>query len=233
MRDPERVAGSYSERGGVAGTVAGSYTAGSGSAWQYRSIPYEGEDRDKSAARREMEARATSSSGSSSSSKAVAQSNNDTYSTFNMYGRDADVMRGSESKASSSNRSERDRDTDIDSAVQNKPSLKLEEDRTQLSRKGSFREEKAMVSGAYEAAARGAAETGSGSAPWPYPSDVSAASKEAFGQGTGPGMGMRKSSSNLAHLGSQIPLEQKVRTDSTVEYSRVHYRHDSASHMSR
>lgn len=200
MRDPERGAGSYSERGAVADTGTGGYTAGSGSAWQYRSIPYEGEDRDKTTARREMEARA------SSSTMATAHSNNDNYNSFNMYGRETDIMRGSDSKASSgSNRGERDRD----SAVQNKQSLKIDEERTLLPRGSSFREEKAMVTGAYDAAARGA-EAGSGMTPRPYQSDGSAASKEVFGQGTG--TGMRKGSSTQAPPGFQSPLEQKVRT---------------------
>ena len=203
MRDPERGAGSYSERGAVAGTGTGSYTAGSGSAWQYRSIPYEGEDRDKTTARREKEARA------SSSTMATAHSNNDNYNSFNMYGRDTDIMRGSDSKASSSsNRGDRDRDRD--SAVQNKQSLKIDEERTLLPRGSSFREEKAMVTGAYDAAARGAQEAGGGMTPRPYESDGSAASKEVFGQGTG--TGTRKSSSTQAPPGFQIPLEQKVRT---------------------
>jgi hypothetical protein len=198
MRDPERGAGSYTERGTAAGTGTGSNTAGSGSAWQYRSIPYEGEDRDKTTARREMEAFASSSS--SSSSKAMAHSNNDNYNSFNTYGRDADIMRGSDRKTTGSSiRGERDRDRDLDS----KQFLKVEEERAQLPRGSSFREEKAMVSGTYDAAGRGE----------PYPlSDVSAASKEAFGQGMGTGMGSRNGSSNQAPPGFQIPLEQKVRT---------------------
>jgi hypothetical protein len=212
MRDPERGAGSYTERGTAAGTGTGtgSNTAGSGSAWQYRSIPYEGEDRDKTTARREMEARASSSS--SSSGKAMAFSNNDNYNSFSMYGRDADVMRGSDSKTTGSSiRGEKDRDRDFDGSVPNKQHFKIEEERTQLPRGSSFREEKAMVSGTYDAAGRGAGE--------PYPSsDVSAASKEAFGQGQGVGMGMRKSSSNQVPPGFQIPLEQKV-----CQYTAVHY----------
>jgi hypothetical protein len=202
MRDPERGAGSYTERGTAAGTGTGSNTAGSGSAWQYRSIPYEGEDRDKTTARREIEAFASSSS----SSKAMAHSNNDNYNSFNTYSRDrdADIMRGSDRKTTGSSiRSERDRDRNLDSAVQNKQFLKVEEERAQLPRGSSFREEKAMVSGTYDATGRGE----------PYlSSDVSAASKEAFGQGMGTGTGMRKSSSNQAPPGFQIPLEQKVHT---------------------
>lgn len=168
------------------------YDTDSSSAWQYRSIPYEGEDRDKSAAIRLLEARAISSKG-------VAYTGTDS-----AYGRDAD------SKTSSS--SIRGDNT------QNKQIPKIEEERTQLLRGSSFREEKAMVSGAYDAAARGAAETGSGSALWPYtacPSgDVSAASKEAAGMG----MGMRKNSSNQAALGPQVPHEQKVRAISAIQY---------------